>query len=84
MLFYKTLWLGASFRSTIDYVAEGNSSHDSADIWGAFYLKNGLRLGLAYDYSLTPLQQYGNGSAEIMIGYDMNFNVEKIVTPRYF
>jgi len=84
MLFYQTLWLGASFRSTIDYVAEDDSSHDSADIWGAFYLKNGLRIGLAYDYSLTEIQQFGNGSAEIMIGYDMNFNVEKIVTPRYF
>lgn len=84
MLFYQTLWFGASFRSTVDFVTQGKSSHDSADLWGAFYLKNGMRIGLAYDYSLTELQQYGNGSAEIMIGYDMNFNVDKIVTPRYF
>jgi len=84
MLFYETLWLGASFRSTFDYVVEQKSSNDSADIWGAINLKNGFRIGVAYDYSLTELQQYGNGSAEIMIGYDMNFLVEKIVTPRYF
>ena len=80
----ETLWVGTSFRSTIDYVTQGESSHDSADLWVAFFLDNGVRIGLAYDYSLTELQQYGNGSAELMLGSDMNFKVDKIVTPRYF
>ena len=84
MLFYQTLWVGTSFRSTFNYLFDGVSSHDSADIWAAFFLKNGMRIGMAYDYSLTDLQQYGNGSLELMIGYDMNFNVEKMATPRYF
>lgn len=84
LLFNKTLWIGASLRTTTDYVFQGNSSHDSADIWTAFYLDNGLRIGAAYDYSLTRLQTFGNGSVELMLGYDLNFSVKKIVTPRYF
>ena len=84
LLIRQVLWIGGSFRSTFDYIFEGKSSHDSADLWAAFYLDNGLRIGLAYDYSLTELQQFGNGSAELMIGYDLNFSVDKIVTPRYF
>ena len=76
--------MGASIRTAADYVLQGRSSHDSADLWAAIYLDNGLRIGVAYDYSLTRLQQFGNGSAELQLGYDMNFNVGKIVTPRYF
>ena len=84
LLIRKVLWVGGSFRSTFDYFFQDRSSHDSADLWAAFYLKNGIRVGLAYDYSLTELQRFGNGSAELMIGYDMNFKVDKIATPRYF
>ena len=84
MLFYKTLWLGVSYRSTFDKEIQGNSSSDSADIWGAVYLKNGMRVGVAYDYNIQSLQPHTSGSAELMIGYDMNFKVDKIVTPRYF
>ena len=84
VLFNQVLWVGASFRSTLDFVFQGESSNDSADLWAAFYLNNGMRVGLAYDYSLTDLQQYGSGSAELMLGYDLNFKVDKIVTPRYF
>ena len=83
-LFQQVLWVGASFRTTVDYVVDGNSSHDSADLWTAFYFKNGLRVGAAYDYSLTRLQQFGNGSAEVMLGYDLNLKPDRIVTPRYF
>ena len=84
LLFHEVFWIGASFRTTVDYVFRKQSSHDSADLWAAFYLKNGMRFGVAYDYSLTRLQQFGNGSAEVMIGYDLNFKADKIVTPRYF
>ena len=83
-LFHSVFWVGASFRTTVDYVLRDESSHDSADLWTALYLKNGMRVGLAYDYSLTRLQQFGSGSAEVMIGYDMNFKPDRIVTPRYF
>ena len=84
LLFHRVFWVGASYRTTVDYVLRGESSHDSADLWTAFYLKNGLRLGVAYDYSLTRLQRFGNGSAELLLGYDLNFKTDRVVTPRYF
>lgn len=84
-LFYQTFWIGASFRTAVE--AEqfgGESSFDSADIWGAFYLKNGLIIGASYDYTLTKLQENAKGSFEVMLGYDFNYQTKKMNTPRYF
>jgi type IX secretion system PorP/SprF family membrane protein len=89
VLFYNTLWVGAAFRTAIEATsknAKGNpkSSVDSADLWAAYYLKNGLRIGMAYDYPLTELNTVTPGSFELMLGYDFSYQVEKVVTPRYF
>jgi len=82
---YKTFWIGLSFRSSFDIFITQESSTDSADAWVAFYLKNGLRLGFAYDFSLTPIQQRSIGSFEMSVGYDFNYSeVESVNSPRYF
>lgn len=83
LFFQKTLWIGASFRSAIE-AANGKSSFDSVDFWTAYYLSNGLRLGLGYDYTLTKLQTKAGGSFEIMAGYEFDFKTKRVVTPRYF
>lgn len=81
VMFYKTLWVGVAFRSAFDLE---NSSIDSGDIWAAWYLDNGLRIGAAFDYTLSELNQVAGGSFEVMLGYDMNYDVKSVVTPRYF
>jgi type IX secretion system PorP/SprF family membrane protein len=83
LLFQETLWIGASFRSSIE-VFQDKSSYDSADIWAAYNLGNGLRIGAAYDYTLTKLQQQAGGSFEVMVGYEFDYKTKKTVTPRYF
>lgn len=84
-LFYEALWIGASFRTSFEAFGKGKtSSMDSADLWAAYYLRNGFRIGVAYDYTLTDLQSYAQGSFEVMLGYELNFKESKIVTPRYF
>jgi type IX secretion system PorP/SprF family membrane protein len=83
LLFQETLWIGGSFRSSIE-VFQNKSSYDSADLWAAYYLTNGLRLGVAYDYTLTKLQKQAGGSFEIMAGYEFDYKTKKTVTPRYF
>jgi type IX secretion system PorP/SprF family membrane protein len=83
LFFYKKFWVGAAFRSAIEAVTDLSSS-DSADIWAAFYMRNGLRLGLAYDFPLTELRNFSAGSFEIMLGYDFEYRVQKVLTPRYF
>ncbi len=84
VLFYNAFWVGASFRSSIEKFAGNRSSFDSADIWVSYFFRNGLRVGAAYDYTLTKLQQPAQGSFEVMLGYDLDFKEKKIVTPRYF
>lgn len=83
LFFQETLWVGASFRSSIE-VFQNKSSYDSADFWVAYYLNNGLRIGAAYDYTLTKIQQKAQGSFEIMLGYEFDYKTKRIVTPRYF
>ena len=83
LFFQETLWIGASFRSSIE-VFQNKSSYDSADFWAAYYLGNGLRIGASYDYTLTKLQSKAQGSFEIMLGYEFDYKTKRIVTPRYF
>lgn len=84
LLFYQTLWVGASFRSALEAFVDNKSSYDSVDIWASYYLSNGVRIGAAYDYTLTKLQKVAGGTFEIMLGYEFNYNTRRTVTPRYF
>lgn len=85
VLFYNTLWLGMSVRTAIEAKAfGGNSSFDSADIWAAYYLLNGFRIGASYDYTLSKLNDFSGGSFELMLGYDFSYKTRKFNTPRYF
>ncbi|MFM2266708.1 MAG: hypothetical protein RL757_148 [Bacteroidota bacterium] len=89
LFFNETIWIGTSFRSAIEVFSKDNagnskSTFDSADIWFAYYLKSGLRIGASYDYTLTKLQQKAQGSFEVMLGYEMDYQERKVVTPRYF
>ena len=83
VFFYQTLWLGLSYRSAFEDFDE-TSSFDSFDIWASYFLKNGLRIGAAYDYTLTELSQATSGSFELFLGYEFDYDTKKTVTPRYF
>jgi type IX secretion system PorP/SprF family membrane protein len=82
-LFNKTFWIGASFRSAFE-VINNTSSYDSVDFWASVRLKNGLRIGAAYDYTLTELQGPAQGSYEVLLGYDLIRYVDKVRHVRYF
>jgi len=84
LMFQQALWVGVSFRSAIEGIIGDQSSFDSADVWAAYYLANGLRIGVAYDYTLTKLQSVAGGSFEIMLGYEFDYKTKQVVTPRYF
>ncbi len=83
LLFRETFWLGASFRSSVEAFT-GTSSYDSVDIWASYQMKNGMVLGLAYDYTLTKLQKPSKASFEIMLGFEFDTKIEKSYSPRYF
>ncbi len=83
VLMYDALWLGVSFRSAFEAFND-LSSYDSGDVWLNYRFNNGLSIGAAYDYTFTKLQTPAQGSFEVMLGYDFNYDVKTIVTPRYF
>ena len=89
LLLQETLWLGTGFRSAFEAFGgtpgdPGRSSHSSLNAYVNLLLNNGLRVGFAYDYALTPIQQYSAGSFEVLIGYDFSYEVKQVSSPRYF
>ena len=77
-LIKNTLWLGSSFRFDQGF------SPESIDFIAAVQLNNGLKVGYAYDYTLSKLNEFTSGSHEIMVGYDFKQEGIRIRTPRYF
>lgn len=79
--FFETLWVGAAYRTAL----EGRrSSHDSGDLYLTWYLRNGLRLGAAYDILFSSIRHAAGGSFELMLGYEFDVKVKRVATPRYF
>lgn len=73
LLFNDFIWAGLAYRSG-----------DAASIFLGAYITKQLRFGYAYDYTLSALQDFNTGSHELMLGYDFNYDKDKIVTPRHF
>ncbi len=80
LLFFNTLWVGLSFRTAIEAI-DDSSSTDSIDGWFQIKLANGLRIGAAYDQSINKINR---PSFELFLGYDFDYDVKKLNTPRYF
>lgn len=75
-------WIGATYRAAINNFSMVES--ESIDGIIAFQVK-GIRIGYAYDYTLSSLNLYNNGSHELMLGYDIGGGKgPRIRTPRYF
>jgi type IX secretion system PorP/SprF family membrane protein len=72
-IFYKSLLTGVSYRTG-----------DSFDMIIQLFLKNNLRIGYAHDFNTTKLNDYHNGTHEIMLGIDFGKRSRGIDNPRYF
>jgi type IX secretion system PorP/SprF family membrane protein len=72
-LIKEKFWLGAMFRTG-----------DSFGFIAQWIIDKKLRIGYSYDYTTTKLQNFHNGSHEIMISYEMRFLKEMFASPRYF
>lgn len=67
------IWTGLSYRSSSD-----------ASVLLGVQLGPQFVFCYSYDYALTKIQKYSQGSHEIALGYTFAFKGKKIVTPRYF
>ena len=77
-LFKDTIWLGASFR------ADQGTNPESLDFIAALELQNGMKIGYAYDLTLSDLSDYTSGSHEIMLSFDVKRESGRIKSPRFF
>ncbi|MFN0032868.1 MAG: type IX secretion system membrane protein PorP/SprF [Flavobacteriales bacterium] len=72
-LFNDFIWAGLGYRTG-----------DALSLLVGAQITKQLRLGYAYDYTTSDLQDFNSGSHELMLGFDFGFDKDKIVTPRYF
>jgi type IX secretion system PorP/SprF family membrane protein len=74
-LFNEKLWLGAAYRF-----------NESAGAFGAimdFQVSKQLRLGYAYEYPISDIRPYTNGTHEILLMFEV-FKSKRVKSPRYF
>lgn len=87
----EAVWLGASYRAGVNLWKKNNlnsgtfKANSVVGVVEVFIAQN-LRLGYAYDYSVSSLSNYSNGSHEISLGLIINANKRStsMVSPRYF
>ncbi len=61
--------------------------HRFGDSFGAlvgYQFSPQFKMGYSYDLTSSQLRSVNDGSHEVFISYDFNFNSDKIVSPRYF
>lgn len=71
-IFIDRIWLGAGYRL-----------NDSYNFMLAVNATKQLRIGYAYDLTVSPLNKYTTGSHEVMISFDGLFEHSGVVSPRY-
>ena len=72
-LFLEAFGIGATWRLG-----------DSVDFLASFQAAEQFRIGLGYDYSLNELQDFSNGSYELMLEYCFHNRNKKLLNPRFF
>lgn len=72
-IFYDRFWAGMSWRKG-----------DSIDAILQYQLNQQMRLGVAYDFTISELEQTNSGTYEIMLQYDFNFKDSGFSNLRFF
>ena len=73
VLIKNKIWAGVSYRSGADI-----------SVLLGLQVTPQFLVNYSYDYALTKIQKYSQGSHEITLGYLFSYKQRKVVTPRYF
>lgn len=89
VVFNKTVWLGASYRTGINLWNKSNlqSGLDKTDAVAAiiqFYASNHFRIGYSYDFTTSKLASSQSGSHELSLSISFPGKNQRVVSPRYF
>lgn len=84
----KKLWIGTSYRTGIGSFNKNlQSGVDQTDALAAIaqiYLNDHFRIGYSFDFTLSRLASYQNGSHEISLSLSFSRKKGRIASPRYF
>jgi type IX secretion system PorP/SprF family membrane protein len=72
-LLREKLWLGGAYRN-----------EDAVSAIIAYQITDQFKVGYAHDFTTSALRSYHSGTHELMLSYDLRFNKEKTLSPRYF
>ncbi len=73
VLFNEKIWFGLMYRHGA-----------AAGVNVVYNITKQMRIGYAYDYSLTNMGKYSPSTHEIMLGFDFLSNAKAMKSPRYF
>jgi len=74
-LFNEKLWLGAAYRL--------NESTGALGALVDFQVSKQLRIGYAYEYPISDIRPFANGTHEILLMFEV-FKSKRVKSPRYF
>ncbi len=80
LIFYDTFWAGLTYR--LGGIA--NSPGESLDIVLQLQLSRAIRLGFAYDFTLSKVRDYSDGTFEVVLDYCLNPGNDRLTNPRFF
>ena len=80
IIFYDTFWAGLTYRMG----GIGNSVGESLDVVLQLQLSRAIRLGFAYDFTLSKVKDYSDGTFEVVLDYCLNPGNDKLTNPRFF
>jgi len=84
----KLLWLGASYRTGVTiWNSNLQSDLNEQDALAAilqFYINPNFRVGYSFDFTLSKLASYQNGTHELSICITFPGKKQRVVSPRYF
>ena len=66
VIYNKKFWGGVSYRLG-----------DAVVFMAGMEMTNGMRVGIAYDFTTSAIAQYSNGTVEFMLSYSLEVGSEK-------
>lgn len=88
LAFNKRVWIGATYRmgvSAWDSNLQGNlQGQDAMAAMMQYYISERFRIGYAYDFTVSKLAGYQNGTHELSVSIGFPGKKQRIISPRYF
>ncbi len=88
LAFNRKLWIGATYRLGISaWNSDLQNNLQGQDAMAAilqYYVSERFRIGYAYDFTVSKLAGYQNGTHEISLSISFPNRKQRIISPRYF